>query len=157
MFITVVIALAPQYIYKALKIGYFPDDLDILRYNRKLRPERDLTTEAYMGSHLAELKRSTSRMSRMSRASGPEGRPSMDPRMASRTDMSTGMRSVHRGFDFATEENGVALRRMQTDLSERRASQLNVPRRKRSTTLLRSLKQSMRRKRPPTAEDEDGR
>ncbi len=40
--------------------------------------------------------------------------------------MSTGIRSVHRGFDFATEENGVAMRRMQSNLSERRESNRNL-------------------------------
>ena len=40
--------------------------------------------------------------------------------------MSTGERSVHRGFNFSTEENGVAIRRMQTDLSERRQSSRNL-------------------------------
>lgn len=50
----------------------------------------------------------------------------MDLRSASRTDMSTGVRSVHRGFDFATEEHGVAMRRMQSNLSERRQSSRNL-------------------------------
>jgi phospholipid-translocating ATPase len=40
--------------------------------------------------------------------------------------MATGERSVHRGFDFSTEENGVAMRRMQTNLSERRQSSRNL-------------------------------
>jgi phospholipid-translocating ATPase len=141
---TFILALAPRYIYKALKMGYFPDDLDILRYNQKRSPHRNLAHDAYLGNRLAQLKRSTSRISR---ASGAEGRPSMDARMASRTDMSTGMRSVHRGFDFITEEDGIAIRRMQTNLSERHLEQSH---RKRSTTLLRSLRQSMRRKRSNT-------
>jgi len=34
--------------------------------------------------------------------------------------MSTGLISVDRGFDFATEEHGVEMRRVQTNLSERR-------------------------------------
>ncbi len=50
----------------------------------------------------------------------------MDLRSASRTDMSTGARSIHRGFDFSTEENGIAMRRLQSNLSERRASSRNV-------------------------------
>lgn len=57
--------------------------------------------------------------------------------------MSTGARSVHRGFDFSTEENGVAMRRLQSNLSERRASSRNVaflpsdsaPKKKRSNVL----------------------
>lgn len=35
-------------------------------------------------------------------------------------DMATGTTSVDRGFDFATEEGGVAIQRIQTNLSERR-------------------------------------
>ncbi|EEB87984.1 hypothetical protein MPER_14441 [Moniliophthora perniciosa FA553] len=34
--------------------------------------------------------------------------------------MSTGLASTDRGFDFVTEENGTAIRRIQTNLSERR-------------------------------------
>lgn len=51
----------------------------------------------------------------------------MDVRAASRTDMATGIVSIDRGFDFATEEHGVAMRRMQSNLSERRASNRNLP------------------------------
>ena len=36
--------------------------------------------------------------------------------------MSTGLVSVDRGFDFAVEEHGVEMRRVQTNLSEKRAS-----------------------------------
>lgn len=47
--------------------------------------------------------------------------------------MSTGLVSVDRGFDFATEENGVEMRRVQTNLSERRMSKQNIlPRRSES-------------------------
>lgn len=35
--------------------------------------------------------------------------------------MATGARGVHRGFDFAQEEGGVAIQRIQTNLSERRS------------------------------------
>lgn len=56
----------------------------------------------------------------------------MDVRAASRTDMSTGIVSIDRGFDFATEEHGVAMHRMQTNLSERRASNQKLPPRPRS-------------------------
>jgi len=40
--------------------------------------------------------------------------------------MSTGLRSVHRGFNFSTEEGGIAMQRMQTNLSERRLSTRNL-------------------------------
>ncbi|KAJ7574607.1 hypothetical protein C8J56DRAFT_1172708 [Mycena floridula] len=56
----------------------------------------------------------------------PPIRPSIDIRSASRTDMSTGLVSTERGFDFATEEGGGAvIRRMQTDLSERNLAVIN--------------------------------
>ena len=47
---------------------------------------------------------------------------SVDVRMRSRTDMSTGLVTVDRGFDFTTEEQGVEMRRVQTNLSEKRRS-----------------------------------
>lgn len=53
-------------------------------------------------------------------------RMSVDFRSASQMDMATGMVSRDRGFDFATEENGVAMRRMQSNLSERRTSNRNL-------------------------------
>lgn len=83
-----------------------------------------------------------------------------DPRRVSRTDMSTGMRSIHRGFDFATEEGGVAMRRMQSNLSERRQSNRHLPlaaetkqspKRKASMRIFTSL----RRKKPPTPKKEE--
>jgi phospholipid-translocating ATPase len=36
--------------------------------------------------------------------------------------MSTGLISVDRGFDFVTEEHGVEMRRVQTNLSEKRSN-----------------------------------
>ena len=53
----------------------------------------------------------------------------MDYRSGSRTDMATGVTGRHRGFDFATEEGGVAIQRMQTNLSERYSqSRVNLSR-----------------------------
>ncbi|KAK0496771.1 phospholipid-translocating ATPase [Armillaria luteobubalina] len=138
--ITVCVSLAPRYIAKAWKFGFAPDDVDILRYIRKVDPERDLRSTHYEeGIGLKAMKRPvdgddalsrrTSRSSYASMAAGPS-RPgfhsSVDIRSASRTDMSTGIRSVHRGFDFATEEGGVAMSRMQSHLSERRTSSRNL-------------------------------
>ncbi|KAJ7772973.1 phospholipid-translocating ATPase [Mycena maculata] len=134
--LTVLLALAPRYIARAWAFGNFgfiPSDMDIVRWIRKEEPERDLLTDAQLGGGLAlaGLKRAPSNVSRVtSRAStvGSMGPPrqSVDLRSASRTDMSTGLRSVHRGFDFATEENGVAMRRMQSNLSEVRQSKHNL-------------------------------
>ncbi|KAJ6531132.1 hypothetical protein B0H19DRAFT_1190540 [Mycena capillaripes] len=134
--LTIILALAPRYLYKAWEFGFRPNDIDILRYIRKMEPGRDIETEAQLGAGkgLAGLRRAPSNISRATSRSSvgsmpvsPRAtRPSMDLRTASRTDMSTGLRSVHRGFDFATEENGVAMRRMQTNLSEMRQSSRNL-------------------------------
>ncbi|KAL0946504.1 hypothetical protein HGRIS_012720 [Hohenbuehelia grisea] len=126
--LTIFIALLPRYIAKAWKFGYAPDDIDTMRYLHKVKPSMDIAHDARLPSGLHALQRPASVLSR--RTSRSESvmsvpdprRPSVDLRTASRTDMSTGLRSVHRGFDFATEENGVAMRRMQSNLSERRLS-----------------------------------
>ncbi|KAL1664577.1 hypothetical protein GGF50DRAFT_101685 [Schizophyllum commune] len=129
--LTTLLCLLPRYIYQAVKFGYFPDDFDIVQYMQKVDPNRNYEDCRQPASHLAHLRRTTSRASQASRAGSVASavRPPMDPRVSSRTDMATGMRSVHRGFDFATEENGVAMRRIQTNLSEHRAaSRHHLPR-----------------------------
>lgn len=138
--ITVCVALLPRYVAKAWQFGFVPNDIDILRYIAKTDPHRDLARDAYLdGRGLKAMKREvptdqddalSRRTSRSSYASVPprtsnirhpnQGSSSADVRSASRTDMSTGIRSVHRGFDFATEEGGVAMRRMQSNISSRR-------------------------------------
>ncbi|KAJ7029355.1 phospholipid-translocating ATPase [Mycena alexandri] len=128
--LTVCLAVAPRYLSRAWAFGFQPNDIDILRWIRKMEPERNIETDAQLGGGLAALKRATSRASTMrssidSMPPRPQ-RASTDLRTASRTDMSTGLRSVHRGFDFATEENGVAMRRMQSNLSEVRQSTRNL-------------------------------
>jgi phospholipid-translocating ATPase len=146
--ITILFSLLPRYLAKALKFGYMPDDIDIVRWNRKVHPERDLGHDAYFAAPLAAMRRSnsirrsadihhstaraTSRpVSIASRADSVTTldlrRAGMEQRSGSRTDMSTGQHSVHRGFDFATEEGGVAMLRMQSNLSERRQSSRNLP------------------------------
>ncbi|KAG1855055.1 hypothetical protein C8R48DRAFT_609418 [Suillus tomentosus] len=135
--LVIAIALLPRYLYRAWQLGYAPGDLEMLRYIRKTRPDLDMATlrsESTRSKPYASSRRRTS--SHMSRASiacssadnlSLDLRMAQDPRGASRTDMSTGIRSVYRGFDFATEEGGVAMRRMQTNLSERRQSSRNLP------------------------------
>lgn len=122
--------------------------MDIVRRIKKDNPYYDFkhydTNPQNVGIGLTEMKRhqQTSRgnnslierVSRRSSASSvatldlPEGRPrpSIDVRSASRTDMSTGLVSVDRGFGFAAEDDGVAIRRIQTNLSERFSSR-NLP------------------------------
>ncbi|KAG5643214.1 hypothetical protein DXG03_001334 [Asterophora parasitica] len=129
--LTICLSLAPRYLAKAWKFGFAPDDIDIMRYIRKMEPDRDISKEALtMGTRtsMQPLVRASSsrRTSRASLASAVAAQPSVDPRSGSRTDMSTGVRSIHRGFDFSTEEGGVAMQRMQTNLSERRQSSRNL-------------------------------
>ncbi|KAJ3907391.1 phospholipid-translocating ATPase [Lentinula edodes] len=149
--LTVCLALAPRYILKAYKFIFTPDDLDIMRWANKINPDRDYAKEAYLHNGLAALRRSSSRAIstrdaegsasnlslhttdsyRRSRSALPGPQQSTASFSASRTDMSTGIRSVHRGFDFSAEEGGPAMRRMQSNLSERRGnSQLGGPKAK---------------------------
>lgn len=179
----VAVALLPRFLYRAWETGYAPGDLELLRYIRKTQPDLDMATVLRRDHDRAAPRSSVSRWrpsSRMSRpmsiASVPLGTPgtgtlamnysmdtlSLDPRRTpvSRTDMSTGVRSVHRGFDFVTEEGGVAMRRMQSNLSERRQSNRHLPlheelkqlpKRKASLRIFSSL----RRKKPTTPNKED--
>ncbi|KAH9484538.1 Putative phospholipid-transporting ATPase C24B11.12c [Psilocybe cubensis] len=138
--VTFTLALTPRFMYKFWRSSFQPGDLETFQYLQKLYPHRDFSSFSRSNqppSDLSALQRRPSRMSRRnSRASSVDTlerrfpRPSMDIRSASRTDMSTGLTSVDRGFDFATEENGVEMRRVQTNLSERRMSKQNIlPRR----------------------------
>lgn len=78
--------------------------------------------------------------------------------------MATGLVSTDRGFDFATEERGVAMRRMQSNLSERRVASsrhLVLPRESGSDRKTSKGKEalhlfSLRRKRKGSAEEKRG-
>lgn len=166
-------ALLPRYLAKAWKFGYMPDDLDIVRWNRKIDPTRNLGHDAYYDAPIAAMRRSHSmrRSTSMRRSSSrarsrpvsvhsradsvttiEQSRPTPDLRAGSRTDMSTGQVSVNRGFDFATEEGGVAMRRMQSNLSERRQSSRHLPlneedpKKRKGSLRLFSLRRAGRRK-----------
>jgi phospholipid-translocating ATPase len=163
--ITLFLSLLPRYLAKAWRFGFDPDDISTLRYIVKKQPERDVAKEVRMGG-LAGLRRLTPNRSSVDF----HGRHSLDMRSGSRTDMATGIRSVHRGFDFATEEGGIALMRMQTyvnfinvyaipdiscvlsNLSERRQSSRNLAPvqeegvKHRASAILKTL----RRKKPPS-------
>ncbi|KAJ3719928.1 phospholipid-translocating ATPase [Lentinula raphanica] len=173
--LTICLALAPRFILKAYKFIFAPDDLDIMRWASKINPNRDYAKEAYLHNGLEALRRSSSQATsevgaeasasnisvnttnthRQSRSSFPGPQQSAASFSASRTDMSTGIRSVHRGFDFSTEENGPAIRRMQSNLSMRRSSQLEVSHTKgeskRSRVL--SMSKSLLRRKHPTPPD----
>ena len=171
----IAITLLPRYLYRAWSQGYNPGDLEVLRYIRKMHPDLDVATACRL-ERQDRLSRSSSRWRSPSRTSRPVSFTSaivgtqtdhsmdrmsldngriLDIRLSSRTDMSTGVCSRHRGFDFVTEEGGVAIRRMQTNLSERWQSSRDLTssaetkhsmKRKASMRIF----QSLRRKKPPT-------
>ncbi|KAF8447755.1 hypothetical protein L210DRAFT_940528 [Boletus edulis BED1] len=165
----VAIALLPRYLYRAWETGYAPGDLELLRYIRKTQPDLDMATlrPDRNGATSLSRRRPSSRMARpVSISSAYSATPGMNYSVetlpldirrtpVSRADMCSGARTVHRGFDFATEEGGVAMRRMQSNLSERRQSNRHLPlsaepkqspKRKASLRIFHSL----RRKKPPT-------
>ncbi|KAJ7068197.1 phospholipid-translocating ATPase [Mycena amicta] len=135
--LTFFLSFTPRYLIKAWKFGYSPSDIDIIRWMSLKDPSRDLRNLNVRGRVLAAMRPrpasvAASRASRRTSRTGSittleRPRMSIDIRSASTTDMATGLVSVDRGFDFATEEGGgVALRRMQTNLSEKRMSNRNL-------------------------------
>lgn len=102
--IVVVLSLLPRYLYKALEFGFFPSDLDIMRYQIKMHPDRILTPSS------PDTPRSPT---------SPHRVPLKLWHSTSRVDMATGLRTLHRGFNFSAEEGGVALSRLQSNLSDR--------------------------------------
>ena len=133
--LTFLVAMTPRYVYKAYKFIFNPNDLDILRWAKKIDPNRDFARDARMGGHLNRLKPPpTSGISSAFGSAAPSRRSTFDGerqgapslRTASRTDMSTGLPSTHRGFNFAVEEGGPAMRRLQSNLSAPRPSQSSL-------------------------------
>ena len=106
--LTFLLSLLPRYLIKAYRFNFAPTDVDIMRWIRKVDPSR-VTREELLGE-LATLpvRRSTSLGGAYAHAHA-SSMPSLAERMrGSRTDMATGVRAVHRGFDFAQEEIGRA-------------------------------------------------
>ncbi|KAJ7179920.1 phospholipid-translocating ATPase [Mycena crocata] len=132
--LTFFLSLMPRYLIRAWKFGYNPTDIDIVRWMHTKEPLRDLRNEVHMRGGAMKKPRPTSiAASHASRRTSRTGsimtlpRTSIDVRSASRTDLATGTEWTDRGFDFATEEGGVAMRRMQSNLSEKRLSNRNLP------------------------------
>jgi phospholipid-translocating ATPase len=148
--ITILLALLPRYLYIAWTFGFRPNDLDILNWNYKYNPKMDPTRVAQLYSepeedaHIQEDPTTPH-----SATSGPVRRSSMQ---ASQIDMSTGMRSQSRGYSFAQEENGVAMRRMQSNLSGASPHPKITERKSRLFHSIRHL----RRKQPPSGGDDQG-
>ncbi|KAF9076326.1 phospholipid-translocating ATPase [Rhodocollybia butyracea] len=122
--LTICLSLLPRYLFKAYKFIFTPDDIDIMRWANKMDPTRDYATHAHIHTGLETMRRHPSRASGRSRepsahtqTSGPQ--QSVVSLSASRTDMASGIRSVHRGFNFSAEEGGPAMRRMLSSLSRK--------------------------------------
>jgi len=142
--ITVLLSLLPRYLYMAWSFGFHPNDLDILNWNYKFRPNMDLIQEAYIYQE--------DKVARVPSPVTPHSATTVRPATrCSQIDMSTGVRSMSRGYGFAQEENGVAMRRMQSNLSG--SLPLGPPgeRKSRGTALLRSIRYPLRRKQPASA------
>ena len=118
--VTFCMAVAPRYIFKTIRLLESPNDIDIMRIIRARDPNVDIAHHPKLGGHFEKEEE----LARTSAESYPPRRThSRQPTLhslGSRTDMATGMRSTsNRGFDFSTEEGGVAIRRMQSNISER--------------------------------------
>lgn len=163
--------MLPRYIAKAYRVLYLPNDIDILRVVRKQHPHLDMAYHPMIGGHFATGDRTPrSRPATLDGYQDPEyeegtelRRPHMPAAsgsgshgpMGRQTDMSTGLQlTPSRGFDFSTEEGGVAIRRIQTGLSERHQEGVVGPshpptsrkRTRGSIHLFPALARSMRRK-----------
>ncbi|KAF8680867.1 Phospholipid-translocating P-type ATPase [Rhizoctonia solani] len=119
------LALAPRYISKTIRLIEFSNDIDTMRIIRARDPNVDVAHHPKLGGHFTEQQAEV----RASADSYPPRRThSRQPTLhslGSRTDMSTGMRSTgNRGFDFSAEEGGVAIRRMQSNISERQRARI---------------------------------
>ena len=150
--LVVTLCLLPRYIYKAYTFAFHPSDMDLARWILKQDPSHDFSLDKDGG--LTRLRRPPTRkeIKRNSRSLSLRERPPAF--RASRTDMATGLRSVSRGFDFATEENGVAMQRMQSHLSDRHVQIApEKQRRRRNPSALMqsfSISRSIRKKRRPS-------
>lgn len=134
--LTTLVALLPRYLDKAIRFIFFPNDIDILQWIRKKQPDKDFASDPALGGKLKarhmgtqtdlgdgeDARSVTSSLHpprRSFQSSRPDLRATADWRSGSRTDMSTGQPVPNRGFNFSQEEGGIAIRRTQTDLSER--------------------------------------
>lgn len=166
--LTFMLAMAPRYLYRAYRFIFNPNDFDIMRWAKKLDPNRDFSRDAHAGGRLNHLKPpQRSGVSSALESAAPSRRSTFEGerqgaqslRTASRTDMSTGLRSTHRGFGFAVEEGGPAMRRLQSNLSAPRPSQTSLHNGLGATAKQKlsfaSLRKSLKKRRPRTTSTED--
>ena len=119
------LSLLPRYLVRAYQFNVRPTEIDKARWVRKLDPSRK-TREQLLGQPPPK----GHGLAALASSRRPSG-------LGSRTDMATGIRSAHRGFDFSQEEGGVAIQRMQTNLSERRAHKMEERKKKDGRSRLR--------------------
>lgn len=152
LLLVIPLALVPRLALKAYKFMFYPSDMDRVRYLHKLYPDHDFAADRQFGGvtylkGAVDTSRGVRRMS-LIRRSIPR------THTGSRTDMATGVHTSGpgTGFDFSMEENGPALRRLQSNLSGvSQPSQRN----KRRRSLLRPFGRSARRKKVPTTLPEE--
>jgi len=136
-----VLCLLPRYLAKAIKTLYWPNDVEIIRSFQKSHPNVDIQNHPLLGGRFKLYNEHGRAISHHTL----QERPELHRRsMGSRTDMATGLQSVHRGFDFTTEEDGGSIRRMQSNLSSRHEERQRSGQRK--AKLFSSLRRSMRRR-----------
>jgi len=125
---------------------FHPNGPNILNWNYKLKLNMVLIHETYLRQGEKEEARPpvTPMTPHSATATGPLGCPLMH---ASHIDMSMGMHSQSRGYDFAQEENGVAIRQMQSNLSGVSPSP-HTPIKGRGHTLLHTICHPLHRKQP---------
>lgn len=134
----ILLSLLPRYLYKAMQQTWRPTDIDILKEIQKRNPHADFSgypiisrsTNNTMPSFDddATLNRTTTVNAVPMQVLGETRSLSYDHPNRSMTDMSLGGERIsNRGFNFAAEEGGVHLRRVQTNLSERRKSMGKKP------------------------------
>lgn len=150
LFFVTILALLPRIGVKAYKFIFHPSDIDRVRYLHKMNPEHDFRKDREQGG-IAYIKRAVSTSRGVRRQSAIHRGPRAA--MGSRTDMATGVRSQHTGFDFSMEENGVALRRLQSNLSGMQPPEARQHKRRRS--LLSSISRTIRRKKVPSTVPEE--
>lgn len=150
LFLVVPLALVPHIALKAYRFIFHPTDIETVRYLHKIDPGHDFGRDRENGG-VDYLKRNVSMTRGVRRKSILQGAKS-NPRMGSRTDMATGLRTTtNTGFDFSMEENGVALRRLQSNLSGVQPAVHH----KRRRSLLHSIGRTIRRKKVPSTVTEE--
>ncbi|GJJ13717.1 hypothetical protein Clacol_007973 [Clathrus columnatus] len=124
--ISIFLALLPHYLYKYIQQVWRPTDIDILKEIQRRNPNADFasyTSNNTMRSFDDESTLNRSTINAVPLQDLGETRSLSYTFNRSMTDMSLGgEQTTNRGFNFAAEEGGVHLRRIQSNLSERRKS-----------------------------------